>query len=523
MSRSRPRKAQARAEKSPAPTNSNPAIRKASPLPTKNRIRARAQKNAGGKKPTAEKDADGKKPPAEKESAKPPTQKLKKGPFRIEVALDGIFEAQNQADLFVRPQEWSGLSVLKAVEHGAVVKQGDLVLAFDTEKIDRAIADLRSDLELNDLSLKQAAAQLTAAEKSVPLEEQANDRARRMAEEDWKRFEEVGKPLTAKVTEYRLTAARESLEYAEEEYRQLEKMYKADDVAEETEKIVLKRAKNGVDRAKLELELAEAAHAEGIEVVLPRTEERNKDQTEQARIDAEFSKINLPLLVGKRRLDLQKLQVARDQGQEKLKKLIADRDAMLVKAPMDGIVYYGRSVRGKWSALSVETLRRGAAILPNEMFMTVVQTRPLMIRTTVPESQSQRVRAGLLAVVQPVGFPGLNLSAVVHRVGAIPLGSSGFDCQLTVAADGLTSALVPGMNCELKMIPYKKTDALTVPPKALFTEEFDPAKQYVYLQGKDGKPEKRVVKVGERNDKQVEVLEGLAEGDEVLLEKPKEE
>ena len=196
---------------------------------------------------------------------------------------------------------------------------------------------------------------------------------------------------------------------------------------------------------------------------------------------------------------------------------------MIVKAPTDGTVYYGRSVRGKWSALSVETLRRGAVIMPNEIFMTVVQTRPLTIRTTVPESQLHRVRAGLSAFVQPVGFPGLKLSAVVQRVGAIPLGSSGFDCQLTVASDGLTSAIVPGMNCELKMIPYKKTDALTVPPKALFTEEFDPAKHYVYLPDKDGKPQKRVVTQGERNDKQVEVLAGLAEGDEILLEKPKDE
>ena len=48
---------------------------------------------------------------------------------------------------------------------------------------------------------------------------------------------------------------------------------------------------------------------------------------------------------------------------------------------------------------------------------------------------------------------------------------------------------------------------MTVPPKAVFTEDFDPAKQYVYLQGKDGKPQKRVVTLGERNDKQVEVLE----------------
>jgi multidrug resistance efflux pump len=492
--------------------------------PTATADQAKGSTKGEAKKPAAGKDADGKKPPAEKESpAKPATQKLKKGPFHIEVALDGVFEAQNQAELFVRPQEWVGLSVLKAVEHGAVVKQGDLVLAFDTEKIDRSIADLRADLDLGELSLKQAAAQLAAAEKSVPLEDQANVRNRRIAEEDLKRFEEVVKPLTAKVTEYRLTAAREALENAEEEYRQLEKMYKADDLAEETEKIVLKRAKNGVERAKLEVELAQEARAEGIEVALPRTEERTKDLTERVRIDTDLAKINLPLLAGKRRLDVEKLQLARDQGQERLKKLNADRSAMLVKAPIDGIVYYGRPVRGKWSPMTVETLRRGASVLPNEVFMTVVQTRPLMIRATVPESQAQRVRAGLQAVVQPVGFAGLNLSAVVHRVGAIPLGSSGFDCQLTVAGDGLTSAIVPGMNCELKMIPYKKTDALTVPPKAVFSEDLDPARQYVYLLGKEGKPEKRTVTLGERNDKQVEVLTGLAEGDEILLEKPKEE
>ncbi|MGO9114798.1 MAG: efflux RND transporter periplasmic adaptor subunit [Thermoguttaceae bacterium] len=466
-----------------------------------------------------------KKPAAEKESvAKPATQKLKKGPFRIEVALDGIFEAQNQVELFVRPQESvAGLSVLKAVEHGAVVKQGDLVLAFDTERIDRAIADLRSELQLNELALKQAEAQLAAQEKITPLEDQANNRTRRMSEEDWKRFQEVEKPLFVKLTEFRLKAYREMLEYAEEEYRQLEKMYKADDLREETEKIVLRRAKNGVDRAKLDVELAQAAHEEALKFSLPRTEERAKDQTERLRIDTELTRLNLPLSMSKRRLDVEKLQVARNLAEERLKKLISDRDAMIVKAPIDGVVYYGRAVRGKWSAFSVETLRRGAAIMPNEVFMTVVQTRPLIIRTTVPESQLQRVHTGLQAVVQPVGFAGQKLSAVVQRVGTIPMGSSGFDCQLTVASDGLNSAIVPGMNCEMKMIPYKKTDALTVPPKAVFTEEFDPAKQYVYRQGKDGKPQKRVVTLGERNDKQIEVLAGLAEGDDILLEKPKEE
>ena len=227
------------------------------------------QKKGDEKKPAAEKDSDGKKPPVEKEPAsKPATQKLKKGPFRVEVALDGVFEAQNQTELFVRPQEWTGLSVLKAVEHGAVVKQGDLVLALDTEKIDRTIADLRTEMELNEVALKQAAAQLAAMDKLASLDDQTANRNRRIAEEDLKRFEELEEPLLTKVANYNLKSAHETVEYAEEEYRQLEKMYKADDLKEETEKIVLRRAQNGVERAKVLLDVAQAAHEDAVKLVI---------------------------------------------------------------------------------------------------------------------------------------------------------------------------------------------------------------------------------------------------------------
>jgi multidrug resistance efflux pump len=413
--------------------------------------------------------------------------------------------------------------VLKAVDHGTAVKQGDLVLALDTEKIDRVIADLRAELQLNELAVKQSEAQLAALEKVAPLDTDANERAQRMAKEDWKLYQEVEKPLNVKMNEYRLTSAKEALEYAEEEYRQLEKMYKADDLREETEKIVLRRAKNGVDRAKLSLEFAQASYNEAKKLSLPRQDERAKDQTERAMIEVELTKTSIPLSMNKHRLEVEKLKLARSQGEEKLGKLITDREAMVVKAPMDGIVYYGRCVRGKWAAMSHETLRRGSPIQPNEIVMTVVRPRPMIIRTTVPESQAQRIHAGQTAYVDPVGFVDQKLTAVIHKVGAVPMGGSGFDCQMTVASDALNAAIMPGMNCEMKLIPYKKADALTVPPKSVFAEDLDPSKQYVYLVGKDGKPTKRTVTLGERTDKQAEVLSGLAAGDEILAEKPKDE
>ena len=82
-------------------------------------------------------------------------------------------------------------------------------------------------------------------------------------------------------------------------------------------------------------------------------------------------------------------------------------------------------------------------------------------------------------------------------------------------------SVVPGMACKVKLTAYLKKDALTVPAKAVMTDELDDH-PYVYLLGKDGKSAKRPVTVGEKTDKLVEILKGLAEGEQVLLEAPKD-
>ena len=84
--------------------------------------------------------------------------------------------------------------MLKAVEHGAAVKRGDLLLALDIEKIDLAIADQEKDLQIADLSLKQAEQALQAMEKATPLDLEAAQRANRIAQEDLKQFCDVERP-----------------------------------------------------------------------------------------------------------------------------------------------------------------------------------------------------------------------------------------------------------------------------------------------------------------------------------------
>jgi multidrug efflux pump subunit AcrA (membrane-fusion protein) len=60
---------------------------------------------------------------------------------------------------------------------------------------------------------------------------------------------------------------------------------------------------------------------------------------------------------------------------------------------------------------------------------------------------------------------------------------------------------------------------VTVPATAVQDDD-DGETKFVYLPGKDGKGEKKTVKVGLTVGEKVEILDGLKAGDEILPSKP---
>ena len=114
-------------------------------------------------------------------------------------------------------------------------------------------------------------------------------------------------------------------------------------------------------------------------------------------------------------MELEKLRLQRQRAEEKLKKLQADRELMTVKSPIDGIVYYGKCVRGKFSDSTslAENLRYRGSIQPNHVVMTVVQPRPMFIRAAAAEEQLHWLRPGLTGVATPTGYPELKLAATI--------------------------------------------------------------------------------------------------------------
>ena len=76
------------------------------------------------------------------------------------------------------------------------------------------------------------------------------------------------------------------------------------------------------------------------------------------------------------------------------------------------------------------------------------------------------------------------------------------------------------MACSVKFTTYRKDNALTVPSGSVFEDDAtDIPTHYVYLSkpDKDGKYPRRTVKTGKTARGKTEILEGLAEGDEILI------
>jgi multidrug efflux pump subunit AcrA (membrane-fusion protein) len=460
-------------------------------------------------------------------ASKPATIKAERGPFKVEVSLPGVFESAKMAEVSIRPKAWSQpLVVERAIELGKPVKQGDILVEFDREKIDRAIQDAEVENLLGEQALKQAEEELPVLEKLLPIDLTAAERARAEADEDLKRFLEIDRPDAEKMAHFQVKSANEYLEYNKEELRQLEKMYRSKDLTEETEEIILRRTRFQVESSEVRLREAELRRDATLKVDLPRREIKAREAAVRHSLELQKARASLPLTLSQKRLSLAKLRHDHARAVEKLADLRKDRELLTVHTPADGLVYYGRSEHGHWptAAATGAKLRKGGVIAADEVFITIVAPRPLVVRATVDEKDLHQVsgQSELKGRVIPAANPELSLAAHLTGLVPVPRESGKFDVNADVDAGPEASLIKPGMACTVKFTTHRSPDALLVPSSAVFEDEAEDGtiSHVVYLPAKDGKPERRIVKTGKSAAGKTVILEGLHAGDEILTSKP---
>ena len=208
-----------------------------------------------------------------------------------------------------------------------------------------------------------------------------------------------------------------------------------------------------------------------------------------------------------------------DKLNSNLALLQRERQGLTILAPVDGTVYHGKFAGGQWEsspALAVRLAPNGA-IMPEEVFMTIVKPRPLVVRLLVDEKDAHFVKPGLEGKIETVFCPETKSIARVAKSATLPAAPGKFEALVNVEAGAGQDAWMPGMACALKFVPYSKKDAVAVPSTAVFEED---DQHFVYLVDKQGKETKREVRPGRTSGARTEILTGLNAGDEILLERP---
>lgn len=488
-----------------------------------------ADENSDEKKADDKKADDKKSDEKAKESKPAPaTVKVKRERFKVELSLEGVIEAKNSTEISIHPETWSDFSVETAVQPGAIVAKGDTLIKFDATKLDEQLKDIEAGKKLADLAFEQASQEVRLLEQSIPLELRVAERSARLAESDFQQWISEDKELTKKQADFMVKMYANYLEYQKEELKQLEKMYKADDLTEETEEIILKRTRDQVEQVEFSNEMAKIDREQLMRIQLPRREEALKESVNRSALALQRIQTTLPISLDKARLELERQKFERERAAERLARLQNDRNLMTIVAPANGIVYYGQCQNGQWTtgASMASKLRQGGRISPDEVVLTIVESGAEFVRATVPEKDLWQLRRGQVGAVQPTAYDKHKLPASLDSLNVVPNAEGKYLAKLIIDSaqtPGDMPKLAAGMNCNVKINTYSSDDALTLPAKVVHTDKEDEDQNYVWVPGKDDKPVRREVVVGRRNSETVEIVKGLSAGDKVLKEAPKDE
>lgn len=461
------------------------------------------------------------KAPEKKAPPKAKTYTVEAEPLRIDITLDGVFEAKRMTEVSRVPKAWKQMQVLWAAEPGATVKKGDVLVKLDTEDLDQTIKDLEAGQALSDLAWKQAGEELRVLEKLTKEQLAHAELTKKRTDENFEQFKKGVAPFRPKYLAVSAKWTDLYLETVLTEFKELKRMYEADDLVESTEDLVLKRQQLRVAWEKLD-------HEKDVkftipwrrEVEFPRTMEDEKKRVRDAAVALDNATTALTLGLEKKRLATEKLKYDRTRAAEHLGKLRADRKTMIITAPAAGVVYYGKCDRGQWKSVdkAASQLREGGQLGAYNVFMTVVGKRGMFVRAGAAEQHLRDLRKGEDAQVIPTGYPDEKLKGEVESITVQPGGPERYTVRVSVPR---RRAILPGMTCKVRLVAYQKEKAITVPAGAVFAEPDDPDSRYVYLQAvEDKEPEKQRVTVGRTKNGQLEITKGLAKGDVILLKKP---
>lgn len=307
------------------------------------------------------------------------------------------------------PRGASAIFLESIIPQGSKVKKGDSVAIADFRALDSSIADYERAINSKRLEVAKLKHALEQQKAISTLRVDKTKLALARSQEDLQDFETKRKARMLAEEEERVNKALRAMSYKEEELNQLTKMYKDDQVAEETEEIILKRLKNELSEKEFEVQGAKLTSELSKLRKIHRLSEDFSTVVKERQLDVTAVEKQADFDLEQKKIALTEAEVSLRRLQDKYNELKEDREMAAFKAPEDGVLLYGGYVGERWVAIPVaEKLKPGGQLQAFDKFATIVPPNSdLIVQATLPDSAATpKVGEMVIIKVMNMQIPG---------------------------------------------------------------------------------------------------------------------
>lgn len=402
------------------------------------------------------------------------TQRVTRGPLVVTVVEDGNVESAANVD--VKCEVAGGSVILWIIPDGTHVTKGQKIVELDSSTITESISQQKIVLEKANAARIQVEKELSAAKIAV------------------QEYLEGTYVKEHQLLESQSKIALENLRSAENALQHTERMARKGYVTP----LQLEAQRFAVERAKLDLDTAQTA----ITVLDKFTKAKMLEDLQSKRDSAEAR--------------WRSEQAACELEQQRLTRMTTQLEKCVILAPQDGMVIYANEMSsGRSSSSSNVKIEEGAAVRERQSIVRLPDLSQMQVKTLVHESKIDQVAIGQRAQIKLLDrvFQGQ-----VRLVGNQPEPGSFFSSNVKeyaayVRIEGEVEQVRPGQTAEVEILIADKRDVISVPVQAVVELG---RHTYCWIRTPHG-PERRPVVVGLSSSERIEIKDGLAEGDDVLL------
>jgi multidrug resistance efflux pump len=324
---------------------------------------------------------------------------------------------------------------------GTKVSAGDVIAEIDASDYERLLGRSRESAMMAEQGLAAAQDAFEQAPRAMALQLLKAQRDLARAEDSLAFWAEKEKGFRLKNIDLSEQSQADNLADQEEELRQLEKLYHGNDLAKESQDIVLNRSKRSLARSKENFAQAKERNKRAREIDIPRQEEDLKAALEGAKLEHE--KVTKANERGNTEAQsrLIRARQANEDAARALKDIEADQGGFVLKAPHNGVVVVG-GLAGNNSVSA--GIKAGDKLRNGQPLACVIDTGTLKVTFTFA--------AGSRDKVAPGGHVDITASGVAAQAKVTAVG-------FIVDARGRLSASAEINNADGKLLPGMRAEA----------------------------------------------------------------